>query len=143
MASLAARLDAAGQVANDPRIRVCALETAFRSRYTVDTLAILQQRFPKLHFVWLMGADNMVQMPRWYRWTRLFHTVPIAIFDRDTYAVKAVTGVVARRFSHRRVMGRRAAALAVQRPPAWSFLSIRRHPASATALRDRGLWPSA
>lgn len=143
MADLPTRLRIAQRVARHPQIRVCALEQAFRSRYTVDTVRTLQQRFPKAAFVWLMGADNMVQMPRWRRWQTLFHSLPIAIFDRDTYAAKAVSGIVARRFARQRATGRQTVGLALKHPPAWSFLSIRRHPASATALRAQGDWPSA
>lgn len=141
MAALPDRVEAARRIARDPRIQVTDLEADLRSHYTVDTLRLLKRRFPRARFVWLMGADNMVQVSRWHRWTGLFQTVPVAVFDRDTYAKKAVTGVAARRFARNRVVGRRVSGLAGQSAPAWAFLPIRRHPASATDLRDRGQWP--
>ena len=39
------------------------LETQLGTRYTVDTLRALRRRFPRTRFVWLMGADNLRQIP--------------------------------------------------------------------------------
>lgn len=137
MAPLAARLAGARAVARHPRIRVTAIEAALGTRYTADTLDALARRFPNLRFVWLMGADNLAQMPRWQRWRRIFDTVPIAVFDRSPYSYKALAGTAARRFAHRRLPERQAGVLAETQPPAWVFLHTRLHPASATVIRSR------
>ncbi|GAB3457304.1 nicotinate-nucleotide adenylyltransferase [Insolitispirillum peregrinum] len=140
MAALDQRVAKAQQVARHPAIRVTAIEQSLRSTYTVDTLAALQRRFPRLRFVWLMGADNMVQIPRWRRWQGIFYRVPVAIFDRGSYSVPAVTGLAARRFAAARLSHRRCGQLAMQEPPAWVYLVIRPHPASSTAIRAAGGW---
>ena len=36
--------------------------------YTIDTVAALRRRFPQVHFIWLMGSDNLEQFSRWRRW---------------------------------------------------------------------------
>ena len=66
--SLAWRVKEARRAARHPRIRVTAIETDFRTRYTIDTLRALQRRFPHVHFVWLMGSDNLLQFSRWRNW---------------------------------------------------------------------------
>ena len=33
-----------------------------------DTLQALRHALPRIGFVWLMGADNLAQLPRWQRW---------------------------------------------------------------------------
>lgn len=137
MAPLAERLESARAVADHPRLRVTALERHYRSAYTAETLVRLRRAFPKVRFVWLMGADNLIQIPRWHRWAAIFRTVPVAILDRGSYSNEALTGMAARRFSADRVPAHRASALAGQEPPAWVFLPIRRHAASATAIRAR------
>ena len=43
---LQARIAAARAVANDPRIVVTGLEALIRTRYTIDTIAVLRCRFP-------------------------------------------------------------------------------------------------
>lgn len=142
MAPLAARVASAVAVARHPRIRVTTIEQQFGTRYSVDTIARLQQRFPASRFVWLMGADNLAQMPRWRRWTQIFSTVSIAVFARETYDFKALAGVAAHRYRASRLPAERAASLVDRTPPAWTYLPLRRHPAAATDIRQSGAWPN-
>lgn len=138
MAPLATRLRSAQQaVAGHPRLHATAIETDLGTRYTVDTLGKLATRFPRARFVWLMGADNLAQMARWARWTRIFQAVPVAILARAPYSQKALAAKAARRLSRFRLADRAARGL-VKRPlPAWVYLHTRLHPASATAIRSQ------
>ncbi len=137
MAGLEARLEAARAVARDPRIKVTDIERHLGTQHTADTVRALKTRFPRFAFVWIMGADNLVQIPRWKDWTTIFELVPIAVFDRPSYAYRALAGTAARRFARYRVSVGRAGALAGLSPPAWVFVYGRLHPASATRIRDR------
>jgi nicotinate-nucleotide adenylyltransferase len=136
MASYAARLEGARRLA-PTRTIVSDIEAKLGTRYTVDTLAALQRSFPSLRFVWLMGADNLIQLPRWKNWTRIFVLVPIAVFDRAPYSFTALSGPAARRFAKSRRTERDAGRLAELKPPAWIYFRTPLHPASATALRAR------
>lgn len=137
MASFATRLAQAKRTARHPRIRVSDLEARLGTRYTADTLAALRRRFPCHHFVWLMGADNLRQIPDWQRWTKIFTELSIAVFDRPSYSFRALAGKAARRYRHFRLRPRQAKRIAAIKPPAWVFLRIPLHPASATAIRAR------
>jgi nicotinate-nucleotide adenylyltransferase len=137
MAPAARRLAAARALARHPRIVVTGLEEGLGTRYTADTLAALRRRFPRTRFVWLMGADNLVEIPRWDRWTQIFRAVPIAIFARPPYSLRALTGKAASRFARHRHAGTGAGGLVDRRPPAWAFFHTPLNPASATALRER------
>lgn len=135
MAPQARRIARAAAVARHPRIRVTGVEARLGTRYTADTLTALRRLYPGIRFVWLMGADNLCQIPRWSRWREIFHATPIAIFARHPYSLTALAGRAARRYAHRRLPERQAGALAEMQPPAWVFLHTRLHPASATAIR--------
>ncbi len=135
MAPLDQRLGDARELAVDSRIRVLDLEAKLGTRYTVETTACIKSLFPQAMFVWLMGADNLAQMPRWRRWTALFTTLPIAIFGRPTYSLGALAGVAARRYRRCRVMPGEIRGLAGRRPPAWAFIPGPLHQGSATAIR--------
>jgi nicotinate (nicotinamide) nucleotide adenylyltransferase/ribosome silencing factor RsfS/YbeB/iojap len=138
MALFAARLDRARQVAaGHTRVRVTDLESRLGgSHYTVDTVNALRRRFPRLRFVWLMGGDNLVQIRRWERWTEIFRAVPIAVFDRPAYSLKALAGLAARRFARHRLPPGAARRLAETKPPAWAFFHTRLDPSSATGIRS-------
>ena len=133
MAPFADRLRAAGQLAaGHPGLVATGLEADLGTRFTVDTAQILKRLFPRTRFVWVMGADNLWQMSRWNRWTRLFRTLAVAIVDRPPYSRAVLAAKAARRYARFR---RPVRALLTQGLPAWSFLHIRRHPASATDIR--------
>jgi nicotinate (nicotinamide) nucleotide adenylyltransferase/ribosome silencing factor RsfS/YbeB/iojap len=144
MAPFALRLEQARRVAARYRaIVVSDLESRLKSRYTADTLAALRRRFPRLRFVWLMGSDNLFQLRRWERWTEIFRTVPIAVFDRAAYSLRALAELPARRFAGRRLPPAAARRLADAPPPAWVFFHSPLHPASATRIRaEPGSGPS-
>ncbi|WP_322099417.1 nicotinate-nucleotide adenylyltransferase [Haematospirillum jordaniae] len=137
MLPLPIRIEKARHIARHPRIRVSSLESHLPSRFTADTLRALKTRFPAAQFVWLMGADNMLQIPHWYRWPTIFSLVPVAILDRGEYAGRALVGTAAQRFLRFRVAASQVSDLAGKTPPAWAFLRIRLHPASSTAIRSQ------
>ncbi len=137
MAPLAERVAAATAVADHPRIKVTDIERVLGSRYTADTVRHLVRRFPRLRFVWLMGADNLVEIASWRHWPRIFATLPVAVFDRPTYSLRAVAAKAATRFRRRRIRPRAATSLATAKPPAWLYVKARTNPVSATAIRAR------
>lgn len=135
MAPLAERLASARAMARHPRIVVTDIETRLGTRYTWQTLRALRAAFPRAHFVWIMGADNLGQIPRWQNWKLIWRAVPIAVFDRATYSFKALASKAAHRFARFRVRPRNAAVIVGRRPPAWVYFHSLLHPASATQIR--------
>lgn len=137
MAAFAERLAGARDVARHPNIRVSDIEAKLGTRYTVDTLRALRRRFPDHRFVWIMGADNLIQLPAWRDWTAIFDLVPVAVFDRPPYAAKALSGTAAHRYWRCRLPDREATLLARREPPAWVFLHTPLNPVSATQIRTQ------
>ncbi len=86
MAPLAVRLASARTVARHPRIRVTAIEAELGTQLTVDTVQALKRRFPQVRFLWLMGADNLLQFHRWAAWREIARAVPIVVMARPLYA---------------------------------------------------------
>ncbi len=90
MAPLAARFGSAVRQARRAPIRVTAIERELGTRYTVDTLAGITQRYPKHAFVWLMGSDNLAQFHQWRDWRGIARTMPIAVIARPGYDKDAI-----------------------------------------------------
>ena len=135
MADLSDRIESAQSIAQDRRIRVTDIEIELGTTYTAETLIKLKATYPKARFVWLMGADNLMQIPKWRDWQGIFKTVPIAIFTRPTYTNRALAGFAAQRFARYRVKENRAHRLSIMQAPAWSFLNIKPDAISATRVR--------
>jgi nicotinate-nucleotide adenylyltransferase len=129
------RVAAANEVARHPRIVVTGFEEALGCVHTIDTIRLLKRRFPQVQFVWLMGADNLAEFHRWRAWEELFALLPIAVFDRPGFGLKARAGKAARRFAAAAVDDSDAAGLALIDPPAWTFLTIPLSGLSSTGLR--------
>jgi nicotinate-nucleotide adenylyltransferase len=135
MAPFGERLAGARRLARHPRIRVLDLEARLGTHFTADTLAAVQRLFPRVRFVWLMGADNLSQIRHWERWTEIFRRLPIAVMARPTYCLTALAGLAAQRFRRRRIRAAEARRLAGMMPPAWVFMPIRLDASSATMIR--------
>ena len=85
-----ARIAQAKALIEDKRIVPSDLESRLGTRYTADTLRKLTGRAPGVRFVWLMGADNLLQFDRWRDWRSIAATVPMAVFDRPGYGERAL-----------------------------------------------------
>lgn len=135
MASLEARLASARRMADGRRVVATAIESRLGTRFSIDTLRLLQRRFPCARFVWIAGADILEQLPHWRRWRELARRVPFAVLPRPSYTHRALAGRAARVLRAARLPARAAATLAVRPPPAWVFLATPQHTASASAIR--------
>ena len=139
MAPFEDRLEQAKSVtAAEPRIVISDFEKIYGSRRTLMTLRKLKRNHPAHRFVWLMGADNLIQAHRWNQWAEIFKIVPIAVFARPTYSLRALSACAAKFFASARVKEREADTLADLMPPAWVYLEIPLHPASSTEIRSSG-----
>ena len=123
---------------DDPRVVVSDLEARLATRATVDTLRRLQAIYPRVRFVWLMGADNLVQFHRWSRWREIMAMVPVAVLARPGAGLAARLSVTARAF--RSALVSRPEGLGLRDAPAWSFVNLPMNGASSSAIRARGLW---
>lgn len=138
MAPLAARLASARTIADGRWLQATDLEARLGTRFTRDTLRLLRLRFPRARFVWLMGADNLEQLPHWRGWREIVRKHPFAVHPRPSYNGRARTSQAAVALRRALRPPGIAPALADLPPPAWVFLNAAQNPASATALRGGG-----
>jgi len=135
LAPLDRRVAAARKLARHPRIDVTGLEAEIGVRYTYDTIRHLVSRCPGVHFVWIMGADNLRSFHRWQKWRGIARLVPIAVVDRLGPSLYAAGSVAAQALGRRRIPENAAASVPTRQPPAWVFLHGLKSPLSSTALR--------
>lgn len=132
------RMQAAAAFIDDPRVAVTGFEAAIGTRYTLDTIAWLKARRRGVRFVWLMGADNLRQFPRWKGWRAIAQAMPMAVVDRPGASLAGPLGHAGQTLKPWRRPETQAPALAWTSPPAWMLLHGPRSNLSSTELRRRG-----
>jgi nicotinate-nucleotide adenylyltransferase len=136
-APLKERLAAARSLVRNPNISVSGYEARVGTRFTAATLERLRKDFRGVPFVWLMGADNLVQFHKWGRWRDIAEHVPIGVLARPSHRLAARTSVAARLYRSARLPENAAKSLAWQRAPAWCFLNMPMVDLSSSALRAK------
>jgi len=137
MAPFGARLASARKIADGRRIIATDIERRLGTYYTADTMRALKQKFPRTKFIWLMGADNLAQLPKWGHWRNIIHAMPMLVVPRPGETRRALAGCAAARYRRNRLPARAGLKLAAARPPAWILLPVRENAASATELRKK------
>ncbi len=135
LAPLTERLAAARALAHHPRIDVSDFEADLGTSYTYATIKYLVRRCPGVHFVWIMGADNLRHFHRWQRWRDIARLVPIAVVDRLGPSLYSIAGVTGQALGWARLPESAARALPEHEAPAWIYLHGLKSPLSSTALR--------
>lgn len=121
MMPLDRRLASARTLAGHNRhLVVSDLEQTLGVRYTIDTIRVLNARFPRVRFVWLMGSDNLEQFHRWRRWEEIGGQVSIAVVLRPGSTLAPLRAKAMKRLR-----------------PCITIVDGRRNEASATAIRAR------
>lgn len=133
--SLEERVAFARRVADHPRIDVTGCEAALGVRYTYETIEALTRRMPKVHFVWIMGADNLAQFHRWQRWRAIAGRLPMVVVDRMGDSLTATASPAAQALARWRIDERDVKGLAERMSPAWVFLHGLKSPISSTGIR--------
>ena len=135
MAGFSDRFASAKAMARRSRIWVSDFERRAGTRYTVDTVRALQERYPRNRFIWLMGGDTVAQFHQWRRWRKLAESLPIAVirrpgYDRQAHAARAMGWL--RRFVRPSSQAKNWTDWSA---PAILSLRLPPDPTSATALR--------
>ena len=132
--AFAVRLRRARNIARHRAIFVTDIEARLGTRYTVDTVAALQKRFPQVDFVWLMGSDNLEQFSRWRRWQEIARRIPIAVVRRPGTVLASLHAGLARRLGIARYLATAPSLVVLDGP---------RSSESSTELREQALGATA
>jgi nicotinate-nucleotide adenylyltransferase len=132
------RIAQARRIMVHPKVRITDLEARLGTRFTYETITHLQAIYPAVRFVWLMGADNLVQFHRWDRWRDILRAVPVAVLARPGAGLRARQSHAASAF--RSALLERGEAIGAHRPPVWAFVNLPMNAASSSAIRARGDW---
>lgn len=139
-ADMARRMDHARQVMRHPRVTITDIEARLGTRYTAQTLRALKRLYPGVQFVWLMGADNLVQFSQWQDWQWIMRNVPVGVLARPGQRISARGSKAARVFRFARMRRSACRELGDGPAPRWCFLNVPMRAHSSSEIRRRGDW---
>ncbi|SDL63073.1 nicotinate-nucleotide adenylyltransferase [Maricaulis salignorans] len=132
---LDSRMAAVSALADRPGMVVSDIETRLGCNRTIELINALQRSHPGVHFVWLMGADNLRSFHRWGQWRQIFGSVPIAVISRPQDSVRARLAPAVRMHADSRLRDQGLATLPLKKAPAWTYLIEPLNWHSSSALR--------
>lgn len=139
-APMARRLAEARRVMDHPAVTVTGIEALLGTRYTADTLAALDRRYPGVRFTWLMGSDNLAGFHRWDDWQEIAARVRIGVLARPGSRMAARVSPAARYMARWRLPAERSQLLGHGAAPAWCMINLPLNASSSTAIRAGGGW---
>ena len=139
-AAIDQRLKHAKKIMQHPKVTVTDVEHTLGTRYTAETISRLQILYPNVKFVWLMGADNLLQLHYWQDWKKIMRKVPVGIIARPGYGAKARGSKAAQVFRNERLPSWKSWSLGRSKAPKWCFINLPLSHISSTEIRARGEW---
>ena len=123
------------------QMKLSRLEVDHKTQYTFEMVRNARKLHPNTRFVFLMGADNFVQFPKWKNWRDIISAMPIAIIARPTKSgephFKARLGKAARMYRGARLSEAQAHILAARKAPAWTYVTAPMNRQSSSAIRHQ------
>ncbi|MCY4462775.1 MAG: nicotinate-nucleotide adenylyltransferase [Albidovulum sp.] len=140
--SMRLRIEAASRMIRHPRVVVSNFEEVAGTNYTYRTVAELTKKYPSTKFVWLMGADSLLQLHHWKNWNEIVRQVPIGVIARPGNNTPARFSAAAARYKRFKIPQELSRALPYREPPAWTLINLPMDPISSTSIRREGRWNS-
>ena len=75
---------------NNPRIKVNYYEDKIKSSRTINLINYIKKNNKNSQLFFLMGADNLINFHKWYKWKLISKKCIILVFDRNGYKAKSM-----------------------------------------------------
>lgn len=131
------RIKSAEAAAQYPHIYPTGIEAKLKTKYTSDTLPKLKSYFPKTHFVWIMGMDNLHNIHEWEKWQEIFYTMPIAVMSRPPHDDHLQSAPATQTFKKHQIPEHKAQDLLTSPLPSWCILTHPLNHQSSTNIRQQ------
>ena len=135
--NLEKRLKYAKKIVKNSRIIIDALEIKYKNNYTANTLNTIVNQYKGTNFIWLMGADNLSEINKWYKWNYIFQLMPIAVFDREDYSYSVFNSIAGKRYYNKLYKTKNSVSIFNKKLPSWKFLRINKNLLSSTKIRNK------
>tara|TARA_B100000941_G_C28482742_1_gene543169 strand:- start:236 stop:757 length:522 start_codon:yes stop_codon:yes gene_type:complete len=74
-------------------IRVVFFEKKINSNKTINLVNYLKKSFKNYALYFIMGADNLINFHKWYKWKNISSKCKILVYDRKGYKTKSLKSI--------------------------------------------------
>ena len=134
---LNSRFFASKKIMKHPSVVITDLERKFKTKYTFQTLIKLKKLYPRTKFVWLMGADNLINFHHWKNWDWIMKNIPVGVLARPEEQIKAGLSRTAIKFGNYRLPKEKSIILSNYIPPVWTLSTGPMRNISSTEIREK------
>ena len=134
---LNSRFFASKKIMKHPSVVITDLERKFKTKYTFQTLIKLKKLYPSTKFVWLMGADNLINFHHWKNWDWIMKNIPVGVLARPEEQIKAGLSRTAIKFGNYRLPKEKSIILSNYIPPVWTLSTGPMRNISSTEIRKK------
>ena len=131
------RFLASKKIMKHPSVVITDLERKFKTKYTFQTLIKLKKLYPSTKFVWLMGADNLINFHHWKNWDWIMKNIPVGVLARPEEQIKAGLSRTAIKFGKYRLPKEKSIILSNYIPPVWTLSTGPMRNISSTEIRKK------
>ena len=131
------RFLASKKIMKHPSVVITDLEKKFETKYTFQTLIKLKKLYPSTKFVWLMGADNLINFHHWKNCDWIMKNIPVGVLARPEEQIKAGLSRTAIKFGNYRLPKEKSIILSNYIPPVWTLSTGPMRNISSTEIRKK------
>ena len=131
------RFLASKKIMKHPSVVITDLERKLKTKYTFQTLIKLKKLYPSTKFVWLMGADNLINFHHWKNWDWIMKNIPVGVLARPEEQIKAGLSRTAIKFGNYRLPKEKSIILSNYIPPVWTLSTGPMRNISSTEIREK------
>ena len=82
-------------------IKIKFYENKIKSNKTIDLISYIKRKNNMLDLYFIMGADNLINFHRWYKWKSISQKCNILVFDRQVYIAKSLKSITFKRLNEK------------------------------------------
>ncbi len=85
-------------------IKIKFYEKKIKSNKTISLINYIKKIYKNSSIYFIMGADNLINFHKWYKWKLIAIKCNIIVFDRDGYRSKSLKSIAFKRFGQKNLI---------------------------------------
>ena len=136
-ASYKERVKNCKSISKNHPIKIKEIEKKIKSKYSYQTIKYLNQNYNNINFMWLMGADNLINFHKWQNADKIFKEIPIVVFRRYGYNEKALKSYTSNLYKNFKLDSKNINIEKFNNLPAWTIIKNKEIKISSTEIRKQ------